>query len=158
MVAFVRDARVVTGSNSRVRLVSGRQMIKERSKLDPLVAEDVRARCPPCTQFLNRIAHNSIVVFELEGNHVERDPGGFANLPGKGEVLLPRAVAEGFKLVFQPYFEVICDNVIGRISCELPQSCGAVYTAGKKHRVAHVPNLPSVYRTVNPPATQLLWI
>jgi len=154
MVVLLGDSGIVTGCNFHVRMGSGRQMIKKRPELDPLVAEDVRARCPTGTQFLNRIAHDPIVILELEGYDVEWHAGRITNLPGKGEILLPRTLAERLQLVFQPHFEIICDNIIGWISGEFPQSRGAVYTAGKKHCVAHVPNLPSVYRTVNPPAKQ----
>src|SRR3569833_764476 len=97
------NLRVMTGSNLLVIVVD---LLQKMAELDPLVAEDVRARRAPGPQFGEDVRNDLILILGLQRDDLERNPGLFENREGILQVILPGAIAEKREFLFKPDFEV----------------------------------------------------
>ena len=123
------DSGVVPRGDSRVRPTVPFEVVKKRSELDPLVAEDIRTRSPTGGKLTDGVPDYPLVVFKLERHHDQVHAEPPADRPRVFQVLFPWARPKIGELVFQPHLEVVGGNRVGAGSDKTRKRHGTVDAA-----------------------------
>jgi hypothetical protein len=111
-------------------------VIEEGTKLDALVAHDIRAWRATGSEFVEGVGDDGVEIFLLQRDDVERDIELLTAGSDVAEIFLPRALAESGHLIFEPDLEIKGAEIVTFLSQE-SQSDRAVDASRQEHGDFH---------------------